>query len=200
MNRPSIYNRPNKPLTIAVRKRREPEALKPMNTPEIITIDAVTECHVTPNDVARRMVDYLGPQGDYHTLEPQAGTGQLVRALLESGHSANELLMIERHIKLASGLRTYGPTINRCFLEYADEMRGKVHFPRIITNPPFRAVRKHMNAALSLLEPCGHADGATLVALVPITYQHDDAETMEELGSDTFSTAKVNTKIIRIVK
>ena len=200
MNRPSIYNRPNKPLTIPVRKRRDHEALKPLDAPELVTVDAATECHVTPQDVAQRMVDYLGPQGDYCTLEPQAGTGQLVRALLASGHSANELLMIERHIKLASGLHKYGPTINRCFLEYAEEMRGKVHFPRIIMNPPFRAVRQHMKSAISLLDPCGHQDGATLVALVPITYQHDNAETLEESGPDTFATAKVNTKIIRIEK
>ncbi|MEP2783940.1 MAG: hypothetical protein ABJO67_11550 [Pseudoruegeria sp.] len=198
MKRPNIYNRPNKPLTIPVRKRREPEALTPMDTPEITTVDAATECHVTPDDVARRMVEYLGPQGDYYTLEPQAGTGQIVRALLESGHSENELLMIERHIKLASGLYKYGPTINRCFLEYTDDMRGKVHFPRIIMNPPFRTVRKHISAALELLDPCGHSDGATLVALVPITFKHDDAETMEVLGPDTFANAKVTTKIVRV--
>ena len=37
-----------------------------------------------------------------------------------------------------------------------------------------------------------------LVALVPITFQHDEAETLENLSNDTFSAAKVNTKIIRI--
>jgi hypothetical protein len=44
----------------------------------------------------------------------------------------------------------------------------------------------------------GHAEPATLVALVPITFQHDDAETLETLPPDTFATAKVHTKIIRI--
>lgn len=33
--------------------------------------------------------------------------------------------------------------------------------------------------------------------LVPITYQHNDMETLEELPRDTFSTAQVSTKIIR---
>lgn len=195
-----MYNRPHKPLTIPVRKRREPETLTPLATPQIVTVDAATECHVTPSNVARRMVDYLGPVGDYNTLEPQAGTGQLVRALLETGHSDCELVMVERHISLANGLRKYGPVTNACFLETAETWQGRVKFPRIIMNPPFKKVRQHMNAALSLLHPCGHADGATLVALVPITYQHDDAELMETLGPDTFATAKVNTKIIRIVK
>lgn len=200
MRRPSMYHRPNKPLTIPVRKRRDPEALKPMQAPEIVTVDAATECHVTPSAEARRMVGYLGPVGDYNTLEPQAGTGQLVRALLDSGHSDCELVMVERHIALANGLRKYGPVTNACFLETAASWAGRVAFPRIIMNPPFKKVRQHMKASLSLLHPCGHQDGATLVALVPITYQHDEAETLEILGPDTFTTAKVNTKIIRITR
>jgi hypothetical protein len=52
-------------------------------------------------------------------------------------------------------------------------------------NPPFSDVRKHISAALSLMGRDGHAEPATLVALVPV---------------DTFSTARVNTKIIRIRK
>lgn len=197
MNRPSIYTRPNKPLTIPVRKRGEVAPLEQITAPEIVAVDRATECHVTPDDVAARMVEYLGPQGDYLTLEPQAGTGQLARALLASGHSSCELCMIERHHKLAALLRPIGPTLNQCFLEYADEARGKIEFPRIIMNPPFREVRKHMAAALSLLGRGGH-DLATLVALVPVTFDHPEAEELERLPIDTFSTARVYTKIIRI--
>ena len=200
MTRPEIYTRPNKPLVIPVRKRGEPAPLDEIKAPEIVAVDRATECHVTPEDVARRMVEYLGPQGDFLTLEPSAGTGQLVRALLASGHSDCELVMVERHNTLAAGLRHLGPVINRCFLEYADEARGKVQFPRIIMNPPFSQVRKHVAAALSLLGQGGHTDPATLVALVPVTFDHPDAEHMETLPGDTFSTARVSTKIIRIRK
>ncbi|MBL4656965.1 MAG: hypothetical protein JKX73_03120 [Flavobacteriales bacterium] len=63
-------------------------------------------------------------------------------------------------------------------------------------NPPFKKVRQHIKAALSLLGNGGH-DCAVLIALVPITYQHEDMETLEELPRDTFSTAQVSTKIIR---
>ena len=196
MNRPAIYSRPKKPLTIPVRKRGEVAPLEKIEAREIIAVDRATECHVTPDDVAERMVEYLGPQGDYLTLEPSAGTGQLARALLSSGHSPCELAMIERHRALAAVLRPIGPTIHGCFLEYAAEAQGKVEFPRIIMNPPFREVRKHMAAALSLLGRGGH-DVATLVALVPVTYQHDDAEHLEDLPPGTFSTARVHAKIIR---
>ena len=181
MNRPAIYSRPKKPLTIPVRKRGEVAPLEKIEAREIIAVDRATECHVTPDDL---------------TLEPSAGTGQLARALLSSGHSPCELAMIERHRALAAVLRPIGPTIHGCFLEYAAEAQGKVEFPRIIMNPPFREVRKHMAAALSLLGRGGH-DVATLVALVPVTYQHDDAEHLEDLPPGTFSTARVHAKIIR---
>ena len=198
MKRPAIYSRPAKPLTVPVRVRREAPALAPVELPEVIAVDRATECHVTPENVARRMVDYLGPVGDFLTLEPSAGTGQLARALIASGHSPQELTMIERHHALASSLRTIGPTIHRCFLEYAGEVAGRAEFPRIIMNPPFREVRRHMAAALSLLGRGGHQEPATLVALVPVTFEHPEAQLMETLPPDTFATARVYTKIIRI--
>ncbi|ATG41792.1 methyltransferase type 11 [Phaeobacter piscinae] len=198
MNRPSIYTRPQKPLTIPVRARRAAPALERIEAPEVIAVDKFTECHVTPDDVARRMVEYLGPQGDYLTLEPSAGTGQLVRALIASGHSTCELTMVERHSTLAGRLRYLGPTINRCFLEYAEEMKGSTAFPRVIMNPPFKTVRAHVKAALSLLGRGGHQEPATLVALVPVTFEHDEAEELERLPVDTFVTAKVHTKLVRI--
>ncbi|KAB2681150.1 MULTISPECIES: methyltransferase type 11 [Brucella] len=196
----NVYSRPAKPLWVSVKQRDDFEKLAKAEPIEIVAVDKATECHVTPDNVADRMVSYLGPTGDYLTLEPSAGTGQLTKALLRSGHSQFELTQIERHIKLAAGLHKFGPVINRCFLEYASEAVGKVEFPRIIMNPPFREVRPHVKAALSLMGQNGHTEPATLVALVPITFEHPDAETLEVLPSDTFAAAKVNTKIIRIVK
>ncbi|CTQ47615.1 hypothetical protein LAL4801_06077 [Roseibium aggregatum] len=65
-------------------------------------------------------------------------------------------------------------------------------------NPPFSQVRKHMKAARSLLGRNGHQGPSTLVALVPITFEHEGAETMDILPEDTFSTCRVRTKIVRI--
>ncbi|WP_226554828.1 hypothetical protein [Celeribacter naphthalenivorans] len=203
MNRPSIYSRPNKPLTIPVRKRGEVSPLEEIKAPEIIAVDRATECHVTPDDVAARMVEYLGPVGDFMTLEPEAGTGQLIRALLASGHSACELCAVERHNSLfqtlykIEGISGAG-LVNACFLEWSEEVQGRVFFPRIVMNPPFREVRKHIAAALSLLGRGGHEEPATLVALVPVTFEHPEAEELEILPPETFSTARVHTKIIRI--
>ncbi|TRD14914.1 methyltransferase type 11 [Palleronia caenipelagi] len=199
MNRPAMYSRPDKPLTVQVRDRNAPARLDMTKAPEILTVDKATECHVTPDPVARRMVAYLGPVGDDLTLEPSAGTGQLVRALLDAGHSPCELCMVERHKSLAHNLRRLGPVINRCFLDYAQEVQGRATFPRILMNPPFSKTRQHISAALSLLGRGGHQEPATLVALVPVTYRNDAAEELEQLPDDTFSTAKVHTKIIRFM-
>ncbi|GGB09230.1 hypothetical protein GCM10011491_41480 [Brucella endophytica] len=200
MKRPAIYTRPAKPMFLPVRRREDFEKLDGVAIAEPVAVDKFTECHVTPDDVADRMVSYLGPAGDFLTLEPSAGTGQLTKALLRAGHSRYELTQVERHVKLAAGLHSFGPVVISCFLEWAAEVAGHVEYPRVIMNPPFREVRKHMEAALSLMGKGGHAEPAVLVALVPITYQHQDAETLEALPPDTFATAHVNTKIIRIVK
>ncbi len=199
---PSLYTRPNKPNRMIVTRRTGAPEMAHLSPPDVVSVDRFTECHVTPLSVGRRMVEYLGPVGDFMTLEPEGGTGNLVQVLFESGHSFNELTVIERHSGLCSAIRDrfkgeqcVSP-INQCFLEYAAEAKGKIEFPRIIMNPPFRHVKKHIAAALGLLG-CGGHDVATLVALVPITFSHCEAEDLEELGSDTFSAAKVSTKIIR---
>lgn len=188
---------------IVTKRQGFAEDLNPLRVPEVVTVDRSTECHVTPLPVAARMVDYLGPVGDFLTLDPQAGTGNLIQALYDSGHSRYETVAIERHHELCNAIRRrftgdqYIDPIQRCFLEYAAESAGRIEFPRIITNPPFRHVKKHMTAAISLLGRGGH-DVASLVALVPITYQHPEAEELETLDRDTFPTAAVSTKIIRI--
>ncbi|TIV25943.1 MAG: methyltransferase type 11, partial [Mesorhizobium sp.] len=195
-----VYARPDKPMRISIKRRDGFGKLQPIQVVEPMIVDKFSECHVTPDDVASRMVAYLGPQGDFLTLEPSAGTGQLSKALLASGHSPHELTQVERHTKLASGLHRFGPVINRCFLEWAAEVEARVEYPRIIMNPPFSEVRKHIAAALTLLGRGGHDAPAILVALVPTTFVHPNAETLEILPTDIFATAKVHTKIIRITK
>jgi hypothetical protein len=197
--KPAVYKMPRRPMPLAVKRRVDFDKVESVPVPEIIAVDKFTECHVTPPDVAARMVRYLGRQGDFQTLEPSAGTGNLAQALIDSGHSPFELTLIERHNTLCSKLYRFKcGIINRCFLEYASEARGKVEFPRIIMNPPFSDVRKHIAAARGLLGRNGHQERPVIVALVPITFEAEGMETLEHLPDDTFSTAKVRTKIIRI--
>ncbi|MBH0113226.1 methyltransferase type 11 [Novosphingobium sp. YJ-S2-02] len=194
-----VYRRPlGKVLRIPVRRREDFAAIERAQPVEVVAVDRATECHVTPPDVAARMVSYLGRIGDMQALEPSAGTGNLSRAMIEAGHSRFELTQVERHHKLAGMLHGYGSVIHRCFLDYAEEARGKVEFVRVIMNPPFREVRKHVAAAVSLMGRNGHDCPACLVALVPVTFHWDGAEELERLPVDTFAAARVHTKIIRI--
>mgnify|MGYP003115904721 CR=1 FL=1 len=196
----SVYTRPNKPTRLTVRRREDPAPMEARTLAPPIAVDRATECHVTPPDVASYMVDCLEGVGDYQTLEPSAGTGALLRALKDAGQSSLETIAIERHHELARVLerQKFGTVIHECFLDYAARAAGRVDYVHIIMNPPFRQVRQHMNAALSLLGRNGHAEPARLVALVPVTYDHPEAELMDTLGPDTFASAKVHTKIIRI--
>lgn len=197
----SVYSRPGKPKTMFVHRRERVPTTAPFDAPQILQVDRGTECHVTPLPVGSRMVDYLGSPVEAPILEPQAGTGNLVNALLNAGYASQHILAIERNFTLCKHIesRFNGSikTIQQCFLEYSNEVEKKITFPRIITNPPFKFVRHHMKAAINLLEK-GAFESAVLVGLVPITYEHELAETMEVLPPDTFPSTTVNTKIIRI--
>lgn len=160
-------------------------------TTKPVMVDGATECHVTPIGVAGRMFDYLCAPGNAVVLEPSAGTGNLIAGMIDS---VEQVHAIERHVSLCDSLRDRFPDAVEMVLTQADfiewsETAGKYSY--ILMNPPFKHIKKHMNAALSILD-------GRLIALVPITYQHPDAETLEELGPDTFPTAKVHTKIIEI--
>lgn len=206
----SVYVRPNKPQTLTVTKRDRVCTLSPVVIHDVLEVASVTECHVTPPEVAALMADYLGlPRHGQKALDPQAGTGNLINALLESGYNYNQITAIERHCDLSEHcLNRFGKqvkTFNTCFLEYAENNKlnaryagnNKLFYQRIITNPPFKNIKKHMNAALELLH-CPNNLGASLVALVPLSYDHPEAYTLDELSSDTFQNTNVRTKIIQI--
>jgi len=184
----SVYTRPNKPMFVHIQRREiNKTVVAPLAAPVIV--DAGTECHVTPPHIAARMVSLVPTVSDCDVLEPSAGTGNLVRAILAAGADRSRLTMVEWHVGLAQGLRQIGRVENECFLEYTQRCGRR--FDVIVMNPPFRKVRAHMSAASSLL-----ADNGTLVALVPITFEADRFEDVETLPPDTFQTAKVHTKLV----
>lgn len=190
----SLYSRPAKPMRLTVTPRRQTARII-ATAPKPLYVDRATECHITPPDVAALMVDYLGPQTDGLTLEPSAGTGALIAALVAAGYTPARICAVERHNRLAARLSgdMAAQIYNRCFLDFAREHEGGLGFSRIVMNPPFRAVKAHIKAALSLLAE----DTAVMVALVPITFEHERAEPVQTLPRDTFLTAQVATKLIR---
>ncbi|MBQ4839785.1 class I SAM-dependent methyltransferase [Pseudoalteromonas luteoviolacea] len=193
---PSVYCRPNKPDRLIVRRRRVVAMPQPGELAVPLLVDKATECHVTPPDWAARMVAYLNAPQHAEVLEPQCGTGNLISALIDAGHPAGKIIGVEKHHTLAQSSRLRFPDVKLyqdCFLSWAQAETDR--FDYILTNPPFKKVRAHMNAAISLL-----AQGGQMVALVPVTFTAPRAEVLEYLPPDAFSTAKVNTKLISISK
>lgn len=188
----NIYKRPEKPLSVPVKKR----ASHQVDNAEIniMSVHRSTECHVTPPKIAARMAEYLNLDDGLRVLEPQAGTANLCVACFEQGFDIH-LTAIELNNTLFNVtsnrlLKQNAAVINRCFLEYASHNR--MPFDRIITNPPFSEVKKHINACLDLL-----AEDGEMVALVPVTFNHTRAEHLVSLDKDSFSLTSVSTKLIR---
>ena len=114
----------------------------------------------TPPALARRMVEAARITEDDHVLEPSAGTGNIVRAILETGASVHA---IESDPKLA---RMLGATFTeRTLVECKDflTLDAPGRFDVILMNPPFSEKRdvEHVAHALSLLAP-----GGRLVAIM----------------------------------
>lgn len=209
---PKNYTMPNPPRRARVSTRRDTQAPEIEAPPEPVIVSKETHCFVTPPLVAASMVEYLEATPNMNTLEPSAGTGNLVKALLDSGHSRFNLTLIEKNRELFyMAIKTrakdyvqtgFGnddlPGFCECFLEYEERARGKIVFDRILMNPPFngRECRKHVAAARRLLK-----DEGFIVALLPCTFPEDEStELLDELPDDTFAGIKVRTKILKITK
>ena len=190
--RRSVYRRPDKPMAVKRRHRTDPDELSTRPAVEPVIVGRHSECHVTPPAVAMRMCAYLDPRPNLPTLEPSAGTGALVSALIDHGVSPRSITAVEREHKLATRLESVG-VVHDCFLDYAATYQAQP-FERVIMNPPFSKAKHHVVAARSLLSKDG-----ILVAIVPSTFDIDGMEVLEDLGPDTFTTAKVYTKIIRLI-
>lgn len=204
--RASIYTRPNKPLTIEVRQRKRGSELLPRIAAGLqsisdhapIAVDGATECHVTPDEQTVALCEYSSfDRCDViDLLEPSAGTGKIITAA-QNYFSNAYFMAIERHYGLFERLSAQFNDqsirlVNGCFLEASNSLLAS--FDLILMNPPFRHVKKHIEAAISCLKY-----GGELVAIVPITFDHPSAETMEILGA-VFSNTDVKTKIIKICR
>lgn len=169
------------------------------------TVDASFEAHCTPPDVALRMAQYLGSEEDSILLEPSCGTGNLVAACIAQGFDPKIITAVEITYQLTNyfnerfeskHLQCYQSSLEEYFEEFI--ILDPFKFDKIITNPPFRKIKRHMQ----MLEILLSADGV-MVALVPQSFKYEGRgcyEELENLGPNTFPTCKVYAKIVRITK
>ena len=131
-----------------------------LRTGQTVQVVSAPQLFPTPPDLAARMVEELGIEAGDVVLEPSAGTGNLLTAIMNDD-TARAVVAVEINATLADRLRREYPLTdvhNFDFLTY--ERSSKVD--RIVMNPPFQNGDdiKHIKHALTMLK-----EGGRLVAL-----------------------------------
>jgi phospholipid N-methyltransferase len=164
----------------------------------------------TPANLASRMVALAEIEDGNSVLEPSAGTGRLLDALISpdqtqwNGATISRLVAVELNSELAKRLRTtYACADVRegDFLERNGDL-GK--FDRVIMNPPFQnaADIKHIEHALTFLKPGGKlvalcANGPRQNAtLKPLTYA---GGSWQDLPADSFTEEGTGVRVALVV-
>lgn len=166
-----------------------------------VTVVSAPQLFETPPDLAARMVELAKPgQGD-RILEPSAGTGRILAAILKRDNCA-KVQAVEINLALADSLRerwgrgNYNVAIRCCDFLAQDGNLGE--FDRILMNPPFRNGEdiKHILHARGMLAPGGWlvaicANGSRQQAkLMP------EADEWEELPEGTFAGTNVRAALL----
>ena len=173
----------------------------------------VAEQFFTPMAVAHQVVERAGITGADHVLEPSAGAGALVQAVVER-HAAAVITAVEKDPRLAALLRdswgTRAIVDEADFLSWTPSLRP---IDRVVMNPPFSRGQdmEHVTRALQLLRT-----GGTLVAIMSPHWRFADdqrskafrhmanhhAYLWEPLPAATFreSGTDVNTGILTLTK
>ncbi len=145
----------------------------------------------TPPELAERVIDEAVIESHHRVLEPSAGTGALVHAVLADGFTG-QILAIECNGQLVDGMRNRFSiqrdeervTVIGCdFLAITPqpEPQGVGQFDRIVMNPPFErgADLKHMKHAFRFLK-----DGGRMVAIC--AQRAETQEWAETVGGGTY--------------
>ena len=156
----------------------------------------------TPPALAARMATLAGIEHEDRVLEPSAGTGNLLRAIVDAEPTASvHAVEINRALcdALPASLLAVGEALCQDFLTCTTEQLG--HFNRIVMNPPFAdgSDVKHIKHALHFLERDGR-----LVALCAAGPRQQAelrplATTWEELPGDTFASQGTNVRAALMV-
>lgn len=168
----------------------------------------------TPTALAKRLVEMAGIKSGTSVLEPSAGTGRIVEALLAVGA---KVTICERDVRMKADLldkvRCLGKVVD--YLSQNDFMDVPVsaRFDHVAMNPPFCRVGlgdhlDHVRHAFNMLK-----SGGTLVSVLPagVEFRQDKRHkefrtwvanhgTIESLPEDSFkeSGTSVRTCVIRL--
>lgn len=139
-------------------------------------VDRKTELQFFPTDpaLAKKLVGYLNVKRDDLCLEPSAGEGAIVRALLEAG---GMVVACERDAKMREKLKqVLHPDSIAPYDDFMDMPIDDGDFDVIAANPPFRKVGRgnhldHVGHAWSMLK-----DGGRIGFILPasVIFREDE--------------------------
>ncbi|HAV8296998.1 TPA: class I SAM-dependent methyltransferase [Escherichia coli] len=164
----------------------------------VTEIQASSQLFITPAPVCRQMVELAEITDSDSIMEPEAGTGAILRAIRETTPLAR-CDAVELNADLARHLRSAFPGVNVwCgdFLEY----RTENPYSKILMNPPFHHAQdiRHIQQALRLLKAGGILTAICLNGPRQQKILKPLAEVWEPLPSGTFMYTAVCTALIRI--
>jgi phospholipid N-methyltransferase len=114
----------------------------------------------TPPDVCERMVELAEIESGMRVLEPSAGTGNIVQAIINTD-KAHPVVAIEINQQLADHLQSHFPLTFVSCCDFLSCNGSLGQFDRVLMNPPFEngADIKHIKHALTMLKPGGRLVG-----------------------------------------
>lgn len=119
----------------------------------------------TPPEVADRLIEFADIQPRHSVLEPSAGEGAIVEALV--AHYVENVTTVEIDPARHKLLRKRFPKATHIFGDFLHWEPGHKRFDRIVMNPPFGPHLAHIEHALRMLAP-----GGTLVSVAPSSIEH----------------------------
>jgi len=168
------------------------------DTVEVINVQQTNQAFYTPYALAKKLVDLADVWGLHRVLEPSAGEGALIEAVIGKAIRVQAVEIDPRLCKTIEarwpGLKTYCADFLTC--------RSCHNFDRVIMNPPFSMGDdiKHIKHALTFLKPGGRL--VSICANGPKQHQTfmpiADAWIDLEPGAFKESGTNVNTAIVVI--
>lgn len=168
------------------------------NRAPVAEIWADSQLFVSPDPVCDRLVELADIDDSDTVLEPSAGTGAILRAVLRAAPAAlcdavelNGALAL--HLRRSfERVRVHGGD----FMEFTPEKR----YSKIVMNPPFQHAQdiRHILRALSLLEPGGILAAVCLNGPRQRDKLKPLAEVWEEWPRGTFTYTDVSTVTLKI--
>ena len=155
----------------------------------------------TPPALAARMAELAGIEYHDRVLEPSAGTGNILRAIVDAEPTAEiHAVEINRALcdALPAGLMADGEALCADFLECTTEQLGR--FRRIVMNPPFADGLdiKHIKHALHFLARDGRLVAICANGPRQQAELHPLATTWEELPEATFADTNVRAVLMTV--